>query len=237
MALVLAGIAVEAAAAVPRLLCYPIAPGETVTALSLRLTRNPQGWRSDAFQILDPAAARFVSKGDYGLVHAGLRACLVEPLVAAPAATGRDWWLLFLVCSAAAAISFAVLSSMDRRNAHAQALHTFGAAFIREFEKPLIDERQPRTVLRAEIALSRDRRSIEVLLAPADGRRYPNLADHRTNVEYDVERVTSLLNDRRFIRGPLRARGAWVAIPFVLSGSDKPGSVRLQPDRDKVGGS
>ena len=215
--LVLVGIAAEAAAAVPRLVCHVIAPGETVTALAFRLTRHPQGWRSDAFQILDPAAARFLSKADYHLVHAGLRACIVEPLVAPSPAPSRDWWLLLLACSAAAAVSFAVLSSMDRRKANSQALHTFGAAFIREFERPLVDERQPRSVLRSDLALSRDRRSIEVLLAPADGQRYPNLADHRTNVEYDVERVMSVLNDRRFIRGLLRARGEWVAIPFQMA--------------------
>ena len=98
------------------------------------------------------------------------------------------------------------------------------AAFIREFERPLLDQRGSRSVLRAELALSPDRGSLEVRLAPTDGRRYPNLSDHRTNVEYDVERVVNLLNDRRFICGPLRARGPWVAIP-----------VRLKPDLHKEG--
>jgi hypothetical protein len=217
MALVLAGIAAQTVAAAPHLICHPIAPGETMTSLSLRLTEDPQGWRSDAFQVLDPAGARFISKADYRLVHPGLQACIVEPMFRGAALPGRDWWLLLLACSVAAAVSFVVVSSMDRRKASSAALQTFGAAFIREFERPLVDERQARSVLRSELVVSRDRCSIEVLLAPAGGQRYPNLADHRTNVEYDVERVMSFLNDRRFTRGPLRARGVWVAIPFQMA--------------------
>ena len=62
VALVLAGIAAEAAAAAPRLICYPVMAGDTVTALSVRLTRDPQSWRGAGFQILDPAGARFIAK-------------------------------------------------------------------------------------------------------------------------------------------------------------------------------
>jgi len=120
---------------------------------------------------------------------------------------------------------FALQLSIDRRKTTSQALQKFGTAFIHEFERPLIDERRPQSMLRAELALSPDRHSLEVRLAPTDGRRYPNLADHRTNVEYDIERVMNLLNDRRFTCGPLRARGSWVAIPFQMA-----------PDLRKEGG-
>lgn len=228
VALVLAGVAAEAAAAAPRLICYPVMPGDTVTALSVRLTRDPQSWRGAGFQILDPVGARFIAKADYGYIRAGLQACLVEPTLVRPAVPGMGWWLLILLCSSGAAAMFALQSSIesiDRRKATSQALQTFGAAFVREFERPLIDERCPQSVLRAEIALSPDRHSLEVRLAPADGRRYPNLADHRPNVEYDVERVMTLLNDRRFTCGPPRARGSWVAIPLQMA-----------PDLRKEGG-
>ncbi len=224
VALVLAGIAAEAAAAAPRLLCYPVMPGDTVTALSVRLTRNPQSWRDAGFQIVDPAAARFIPKSEYRHIHAGLQACLVEPALARTAVPGMGWWLLILLCSSGAAALFALQSSIDRRKATSQALQTFGTAFIREFERPLIDERSAPSALRSDLALSPDKQLVEVLLAPADGRRYPNLADHRTNVEYDVRRVVNVLNDRRFTCGPLRARGSWVAIPF-----------RLDPDLRKEG--
>ena len=225
VALVLAGIAAEAAAAAPRLICYPVMPGDTVTALSVRLTRDPQSWRGAGFQILDPAAARFIAKADYRYIHAGLQACLVEPALVRPAVPGMGWWLLILLCSSGAAALFAIQLSIDRRKTTSQALQKFGTAFIREFERPLIDERRPQSMLRAELALSPARHALEVRLAPTDGRRYPNLADHRTNVEYDVERVMNLLNDRRFTCGPLRARGSWVAIPFQMA-----------PDLRKEGG-
>ena len=231
MALVLASIAAEAAAAAPRLLCYPVMPGDNVAALSVRLTRDPQSWRGAGFQILDPAAARFIPKEEYRHIHPGLQACIVDPVPVPSPVTGRDWWLLVLVSSAAAAAFFLLQSSMDRRKATSLVLQAFGAAFIREFERPLIDPRGSRSVLRAELALSPEKRSLEVRIAPIGGRRYPNLSDHRTNVEYDVERVVTLLNDRRFICGQPHARGSWVAIPFHMAAS-----VRLQPDRDKEGG-
>lgn len=216
MVLALAGIAAEAAAGAPRLLCYQVMPGDTLSALSARLMRDPHGWRGDRFQLLDPAAARFLPKAHYGQIRAGLQACVVEPSSAVWSVPGGDWWILALLSSAAAGVFFVLQSSMDRRKAGSMALQAFGAAFVREFERPLLDERSPGPAVQSELALSRDQRSLEVLLAPADGRRYPNLADHRTNVEYDVERVMSAINDRRFTRGPLRTRGSWVAVPVRL---------------------
>jgi hypothetical protein len=229
-AFVLVGSAAESAPAVPRLLCYSVMPGDTVAAISLRLTRDPQSWRGSGFQIFDPATARFVPKGNYRHIQPGWQACVVEPLLARagalPATAGRmGWWPLVLLCGAGVASLFALQWSLERRAATSRALETFGAAFIREFERPLLDERSSPAALRTRLALSPDQRSLDVLIAPAEGHRYPNLADHRTNVEYDVRRVVSLLNDRRFICGPLRARGSWVAIPF-----------RLDPDLRKEGG-
>jgi hypothetical protein len=229
LVILIAGLAVEYAAAASRLLCYPVMAGDTVTSIAIRLTRDPQSWRGSGFQILDPAAARFVRKSEYEHIRAGWQACLVEPpfqraAVTQPVAT-TDLWLLILVCSAGLMAWLAVDASLAKTKATSLALEKFGAAFIREFERPLLDERSPRPVLRTELALSPDRRTLEVLLAPTEGRRYPNLADHRTNVEYDVKRVVSLLNDRRFICGPLRERGSWVAVPF-----------RLKPDLQKEGG-
>ncbi len=229
MAFVLAAVASESASAVPRLICYPIVPGDTVTAISVRLTRDPQSWRGDGFQIFDPATARFVPRATTAIFVPAGRHAWPSPSVAGsqalrPASSQMGWWILILLCSAAIAALFVIQSSLDQRKATIAALQTFGAAFIREFERPLLDQRGSRSVLRAELALSPDRGSLEVRLAPTDGRRYPNLSDHRTNVEYDVERVMNLLNDRRFICGPLRARGSWVAIP-----------VRLKPDLHKEG--
>ena len=216
LALALAGIAAEAVAATPRLVCYPVVRGDTLSSLSVRLMRDPRGWRGVRFQLLDPAAARFLAKTDYRHIRAGLHACVVEPSTALWSVPGGDWWLLLLLSSAAGAGFFVFQSSMDRRKADSAVLQAFGSAFVCEFERPLLDERSPQPVLRSRLALSRDQRSLDVLLAPVDGRRYPNLADHRTNVEYDIERVMSVLNDRRFTCGPPGTRGSWVAIPLRL---------------------
>ena len=111
------GIAAEAAAAAPRLICYPIVPGDTVTAISVRLTRDPQSWRGAGFQILDPATARFIAKADYSHIHAGLQACLVERARVRPAVPSMGWWMLILLCSSGAAALFVIQSSLDRRKA------------------------------------------------------------------------------------------------------------------------
>jgi hypothetical protein len=212
--LVLVGLAAESAAAAPRLVCYPLVAGDTITSVSIRLTGDPHSWQGSRLQILDPAAARLIPKTEYRFLRPEWQACIGEPPGVHPVIGGLE--MLVLLCSAAAAALLVFQWSVERRKTVTSALETFGAAFIREFERPLMDERSPQPVLRAELSVSPSQRSLEVRLAPADGKRYPNLADHRTNVQYDVERVVGVLNDRRFVCGPLSARGSWVAIPFRL---------------------
>ena len=72
---------------------------------------------------------------------------------------------------------------------------------------------------KSRLRLAPARRRLDVLLAPADGRTYPNLFDHRRNVEYDVERVVWLLRGEPFINGRPYARGPWVVIPFYFETS------------------
>ena len=62
------------------------------------------------------------------------------------------------------------------------------------------------------------RSRVDVFLAPAAGRRYPNLRDHRHNVLYDVARVQEALQDRSFVSRAPYARGRWVVIPFQHRG-------------------
>lgn len=223
MVLVLAAAAAGDAAAAPRLVCYPIIPGETMTSISVRLTRNPQSWRAARFQILDPAAARFVPKSEYRRLQGGWQACVVDDERVPQVVPRRGWWLLVFLSAATLTTWAAVQVWIERRKAVSQVLETFGAAFICEFERPLVDPRCSRSVLRGQLVLSPDKRSLEVLLAPTEGRRYPNLSDHRANVEYDVERVVNVLNDRRFVCGPLSARGRWVTIPCRLTDVRKEG--------------
>jgi hypothetical protein len=56
-----------------------------------------------------------------------------------------------------------------------------------------------------------------VCLAPTGGRRYPNLADHRQNVEYDIARVLDVLGGQSLSIGPLHQQGPWVVIPLEFT--------------------
>lgn len=101
----------------------------------------------------------------------------------------------------------------------------FGERFVREFERPLIQQHLPDRPVQSRFRSSPDRLRLEVLLAPHAGLRYPNLTDHKKNVEYDVMRVLQLLGDQPFVSGPPYAQGRWVVVPF-----------QLRVDRTQAGG-
>ena len=96
------------------------------------------------------------------------------------------------------------------------ALIRFGERFVREFERPLVRRRPSEPVVEARLRVRPYRAQVHVMLAPRDGRPYPNLVDHKQNVEYDVERVLGVLKDQRFVHGPLSAQGRWVIVPLHL---------------------
>ena len=100
-------------------------------------------------------------------------------------------------------------------------LQRFGERFIREFARPLVRVRPSEPVVEAQLRVRPHRAQVEVMLAPAGGHNYPNLVDHRQNVEYDVERVLSALKDQRFELGPLYAQGRWVVVPLHLQVNPK----------------
>ena len=242
----MASAAVASASPAPRVICYPVVHGDTVTAISARLTQYAGNWREPGFQIFDPVQARFVPKARYRSIQPGWQACVVEPLLRRSVipraenrvATGRAapstalhsrtvshlrWWWLTLLCSAVLTALFLIQTRVQRRRVRRRILQGFGTAFIREFERPLIEERGARAALRAQLSVCSRRGSMDVRLAPSKGRTYPNLSDHRANVEYDVHRVISALNDRRFICGPLKTHGEWVTIPVRLAHLRKEG--------------
>jgi hypothetical protein len=74
---------------------------------------------------------------------------------------------------------------------------------------------------------------LEILLAPGDGRRYPNLADHKANFAYDVFRVLQLLRDQPFACAPPYAHGGWVVVPFHFQ---RPAEAGLYVGRPKQAG-
>ena len=246
------GIAAEPAAAAPGFVCHPVRPGDSASAIALRLTQSNRGWNEPGFQIFDPIGARFIPKARYRRIQPGWQVCVVESLISTPVLSSdrhvspnrldvprtvavpapaskagasvpiRWWWLALLAMTPAVAWGFfqAVTDHSDRV---ARTLETFAVDFIREFERPLIDEHMRQSALHSKVRVFPRTRSMEVLLAPAGGRRYPNLEDHRSNVEYDIHRVLTLLDDRRFSCGPIRSQGPWVAFPFRLIVDSKEG--------------
>jgi hypothetical protein len=102
---------------------------------------------------------------------------------------------------------------VSRRNTKAIVMKHFAYRFVSEFERPLIQEPAGRPV-RSRLRLSPARARIDILLAPGEGRRYPNLSDHKQNLEYDVVRILRVLSDDSFVRDPLYMQAGWVVVPF-----------------------
>jgi len=124
------------------------------------------------------------------------------------------------------ALGFLVLGGYLRRRDTARVfMGQFAYLFVREFERPLLQERTE-PALRAQLRVSPYRARLEICLAPGKGRRYPNLSDHRKNVEYDVARVLSALADECFVCGRLRMREGWVVVPFRFNARLKQRGVR-----------
>ena len=221
--------------------CLPVRPGDTAAELAWRLTGDARNMRQSWFQILNPATGRFVSKSTYDRIRAGWQACLVglrdnaaesNTTAGRPVAAG---WARALAESNAALWGLLVLliafvfHSADQyvreRKATLIAMRRFANAFVREFERPLIDPGAAERPIRSQVRCTPHRARLEVLLAPNGRRRYPNLADHRTNVEYDVTRVLRSLNDQSFLIGPPYALGRWVVVPFQRTvGSQEAGA-------------
>jgi hypothetical protein len=221
-----------------QVLCAPIRPGDTAARLAYRLTGDPDNTRQPWFQILDPATATFVSKSSYDRILAGWRACLVDQQMAldasrrravqpirASVARARDWLrdagtTVGLWCVLVVLIAFLLHGSDQYLRQRAMVLAVmkrFADGFIREFERPLIEPGVSERPIRARVRFAPGRARLDVLLAPAAGRRYPNLADHRRNVEYDVMRVLHSLDSAAFVGGRPYARGGWIVVPFQFT--------------------
>jgi hypothetical protein len=124
------------------------------------------------------------------------------------------------------ALGFLTLGGyVRRRNAASIFMWQFAYLFVREFERPLLqDAAEP--AIRTQLRIRPYRARLEICLAPGNGRRYPNLSDHRKNVEYDVNRVLSALADESFVCGRLRSREGWVVVPLRFSARLKQRGVR-----------
>jgi hypothetical protein len=114
---------------------------------------------------------------------------------------------------------------LTRRKTTAIVVQSFANRFVDEFERPLVrydvEERPVRSRLRRGARVRR----FDILLAPAEGRRYPNLLDHKKNVEYDVARVMYVLGDDSFVSGALYTQAGWTVVPFQFRAGPKPSGV------------
>ena len=233
-------------AAVPRFDCYPIRAGDTAAKAAQRLTGDNQNWRASWFQIVD-ARGRLVRKGDYEEIRPGWRVCLaverphptamlplgrpdpspaLEPR-AAPVSEPRSsigvrpvntaWWLAALGVVALSAALF-VVNTWAKRRELALAMQRFGGDFVREFGRQWQQYRGAGPSPQARLRIMPGRARLEILVSPPPGRTYPNLSDHRSNVEYDVARVTAALKHESFACGQPYVEGDWVVLPFHFQG-------------------
>ena len=242
--LVLAACASTPAVA-QELRCVPVREGDSAAAVARRLTGDAHNRFAPWFQIVDPATRSFVSKSRYDHIRPGWSVCLVDSVVptvitagAAPPgqikafaalardiAAGNSNVLLWLALVAAVAV---ICSGLEDQRSAGQpvpdGMRRFGEAFVREFERPLL--RQGRTgspAIQARLRADAKQRRLEVLIAPAAGRRYPNLSDHKRNVEYDVGRVLQRLRVPSVLGRAPYAQGQWVVCPFEFADTRQAG--------------
>jgi hypothetical protein len=92
-----------------------------------------------------------------------------------------------------------------------------GEQFVIAFARPLVDPSSSVAPIQARLRFIRRAQQLEICIAPGAGRRYPNLVDHKRNVEYDVHRVMRVLGNQFVVSDRLRASGKWVIVPIRLA--------------------
>jgi hypothetical protein len=107
---------------------------------------------------------------------------------------------------------------LARRQTASIVVQCFVQRFVEEFERPLVQyndvgERPVRSRLRLGVRRGR----FSILLAPGEGRVYPNLSDHKKNVEYDVDRVMRVIADHSFVSGVPYTKAGWIVVPFQFT--------------------
>lgn len=230
--------------------CTPIRHGDSAATLARRLTGDARNRSAPWFQIVDPATQTFVPKAGYDRIRPGWRACIAEASLATapPQVSGESmfgWldatfgtlvnlareadanvvlWLALVM--AITLVSSSVGEYVAAKKAVPDAIRRFAEEFVREFERPLLLPDERRRAVRARLRVNVSRRRLEVLLAPAAGRRYPNLSDHRTNVEYDIRRVTQRLRGPAVAGDALYAQGPWVVVPFEFPENSRQAGVK-----------
>lgn len=226
-----------------QLTCFTVRPGDTAAGLAQRFTGNPQNRHQAWFQIVNPDTAAVVPKSRYDDIQSGWHACVTPARLTRASAQRTDYsaspsspvvrrtglvdnilWVALLWATGSVLLLGWVETRryIDRTRSTVEGMKGFGDKFVAEFERPLLRGHVGERPIRSRLRCTPGRQRLDVLVAPANGRTYPNLIDHRRNVEYDVERVMGLLSrepvllERPFLNGPLRSEGPWVVIPISL---------------------
>lgn len=118
-----------------------------------------------------------------------------------------------------------VEGALMKRKAIKHEMVMFSRAFVTDFGRGLLIDGVAAPPIHARMRCVPRKRRLDILLAPGAGRRYPNLADHRRNLEYDVCRIAHHLRHPAFVPCPPRAEGQWVVIPFYFRPGHKRGAV------------
>jgi len=114
---------------------------------------------------------------------------------------------------------------LARRKTASIVSHYFVRRFVDEFERPLVRYDIGQHPVRWRVRFGVRRGRFKILLAPGEGRRYPNLFDHKKNVEYDVARVMGVLADDSFVSGAPYTKAGWIVVPFQFTTEPKQSGV------------
>jgi hypothetical protein len=114
---------------------------------------------------------------------------------------------------------------LTRRKTVSLIVRHFVHRFVDEFERPLVRYDAGERPVRSDLRFGARRGRFKILLAPGEGRRYPNLSDHKKNVEYDVARVVRVLADDSFVSSAPYTRAGWIVVPFQFIADPKPSGV------------
>jgi hypothetical protein len=239
-------VAVPFGAIAQPLVCRPVSPGESAASLARRLTGEAATAYSERFQIRDPSHPGFVPKSQYRRLRAGWQVCVAQDMIVTPGAHrfstnsistvgvtairpgvvesrpgARPRYDIVGAVHIAIATALVLLTStvairFVRPTAAPRDLQHAGERFVSAFARPLIDPGSGVPPIMMRLHFVRRSQELEIYLAPTGERRYPNLLDHKRNVEYDVRRVLQLLGPRVVVSHPVRAENKWVVVSIRL---------------------
>jgi hypothetical protein len=228
MLVILLGTVAPIGAQAQQFVCWPITRGDTASGLALRLTGTTGSLYTDSFQIRDPARGLFVPKSHYERISPRWQACVARGFLShaalvrladrpQPHMPAYDITLLWRVGAAVTLVLFgcAIAARYVPDRAIPPDMQRAGEQFVDAFARPLLDPASGAPPIRARLRFVRRAQHLEICIAPNAGRRYPNLLDHKRNVEYDVNRVAQLIGtDVVVVSDRLRAEGTWVVVPI-----------------------